>query len=404
MRSKPHEAETTMSGPPAQQLDRPSRLFRFLSVLLLGLVLPGCPKNWLVDPIAGPNCVLSPNSSAAQIVDHLNTRIMTVNAWRSTDVKIQTGGPLGIPIKLSGMIAVERPRNFRLMVNSIAGQEADVGSNREQFWFWIRRSQPQHVFLASHEQMPVVQQRLRVPFDPDWLMETLGIMPLDPAEFQLYPSGDVAGVLSLVSERRAADGRVIRRVIRVDSCQGHVVAHELFGQDGQLIARAELNDYRVNSVTGVAMPHRIDLDSPRSGMVTTIRLGEIAVNPMSIPERTWDVPTYRDYPPYDLAAGARAVPAPQSPSAAGRARVQPPGELPPVFEESAAAGSGSAPWASGSSEPEWASETGSPEWSQPTAQPAWPSQHQQQTPYGAGRPAAPPAARGPWPATSMRAF
>lgn len=403
MRSKPHEAETTMSGPPAQQPDRPSRLLRFLSVLVLGLFLPGCPKNWLVDPVAAPNCVLPPNSTAAQIVDHLNTRIMTVNAWRSTDVKIQTGGPLGIPIKLSGMIAVERPRNFRLMVNSIAGQEADVGSNQEQFWFWIRRSQPQHVFLARHEQMSAVQQRLRVPIDPDWLMETLGIMPLDPAEFQLYPSGDVSGVMSLVSEQRAANGQTMRRVIRVDTCQGHVVAHELYGHDGTLLARAELNDYRVNAVTGVAMPHRIDLDSPRSGMVTTIRLGEIAVNPMSIPERTWNVPTYRDYPPYDLAAGGRPAPPRQPASAAGRVRIQAPNELPPVFEESAAAGSPAAPWATGSNEPEWAGDTRSPDWSQPTAEPAWPSQRQQ-APYGAGRPTTAPASPGPWPATTMRAF
>ena len=41
--------------------------------------------------------------------------------------------------RADGKLALERPRNFKLELMSAADEEADIGSNDEEFWFWVQR-------------------------------------------------------------------------------------------------------------------------------------------------------------------------------------------------------------------------------------------------------------------------
>ncbi|MEX2288190.1 MAG: hypothetical protein WD648_13935 [Planctomycetaceae bacterium] len=280
---------------------RCSQLRACVAVCAILATLTGCAFNGnflsLLSDRQQP-CVLSPNSNLHEIVEHLNTNITPLRSWRSTDVKIVPHGQGAIiGLRLSARIAVEQPRNFRLMVSALGNPEADLGSNPERSWFWMRRGPP-NVFTVRHDQIGNVRA---LPFDPQWVTEVLGVVSLDEAELKMDPPDEERGPLRLVADRQLPDGRRVRRVTLVDSCRGTITAHELYDASNKLVARADLKDYRAETAHGIAMPHEIKLDWPQFGFGLTMTLGEIEINPTDIAAKTWAMPTPPGYPALDLA-------------------------------------------------------------------------------------------------------
>jgi hypothetical protein len=282
------------------------------SCLTTGCQLSGA-ANFSLWPVP-QKCVLPPNMTKQELIRHLNHNVSRVHSWQSTDVEIGTAGVL---FKMDAVIAVQQPRNFRLRAAFAAtGNEADLGSNRDRFWFWMRRSPDKYVLTSSHEQAGEVQQMMKFPFRPDWLMETLGVIPLDESEFSMELPSDPAGVVRLVANRVSKSGETVRRVILVDTCRGYIIAHELYDARDRLIARATLNDYQLDANSGASLPHEIHLDWPLARLALTMKIGEIDVNPTAIPEQTWQIPNIRGYPILDLGKITRAA------QPVGRARVR----------------------------------------------------------------------------------
>jgi hypothetical protein len=266
------------------------------------LVSPGCTQSRMFqNPFRREAaCVLSPDPSLPEVVAHLNNNISRVQAWRSTDVSIRTLAN-GMPVTLSASIAVQQTRNFRLLARSPFGEEAVLGSNDERFWFWMNRNDPHALFTVRHDEISLAQQRVNIPFQPDWLLEVLGVIPIIPTEIELQPDLTDSGVLSLVSERTSPSGQPVRRVILVDKCHGHTVAHSLYDASNQLIAKAELGNYQLDPATGAMLPHRISLEWPQAGLGMTMSVGSLEVNPLVMPAQFWEVPRTPNIQPVDLA-------------------------------------------------------------------------------------------------------
>jgi len=239
-------------------------------------------------------CVLPSDVTKTQLIKHLNENIIGVHGWQSTSVRIHLGGAAGL-LKLSGTIAVESPKNFRLVAQLLGSQTADFGSNSERFWYWSRNYQ-QHVLHARHDQ---VDDLPNLPFHPGWLIETLGVVPLDENDWFVQPMSQ-SGLVSLVTEQLSPGGRTVRRVIVVDPCRGLIVAHELHDAQTGLIARAELNDYHRDPATGISLPHKIHFDWRQAGMGMTLKFGKIDVNPVDIDPGLWQMPEYPGFPPLSL--------------------------------------------------------------------------------------------------------
>ena len=271
-----------------------------LCMLLAITSLSGCKtfcQQFPWCPVCPPACQLPPNPSLSQVVDHLNRNV--VASWRSTYVRIRARG---VPVQLSAVIAVESPRNVRLIAKSPVGNEVDLGSNSQRFWVWVKRNKPKAIVTVAHEQLDRARQRgLQVPFQPDWLMEALGVIPIDASNVTMQRSPSAMRRLQLIAKGLSTDNRPVRKVIVVDTCYGRVLEQSLYDESsGKLIAQAVFGDHRSDPVTGVVLPHRIDLSWPQAGMALTMHLGRIEVNPGRMPEQTWKLPTIRDYPILDL--------------------------------------------------------------------------------------------------------
>ncbi len=281
------------------------RTAAFTACLAGCALLAGCNTTggrW--NPFAGTTPpVLLPTASKDEIVAHLNRNIQSCTAWWCHDVKVHVSG---IPLPLSATIAVESPRNFRMVVSAIAGDEADFGSNGERMWFWMRRMPKErlYVYTCSHEDLPAAQERLPLPFQPDWLMEVLGVVPFDGAAFELHPDPTDAGLVRLVSETRTPDGRTAVRFVTVDTHKGAVTAQTLRDADGRLIAEAKLSDFRTDPKTGVTLPHFVEVEWPEAQSRMRLEIGNIEVNPQTVPKAVWEMKQVADCPTYDLGRGA----------------------------------------------------------------------------------------------------
>jgi hypothetical protein len=297
-----------MSGKDRRTVARKTQLAAAVALFAAAAALPGCAfrsgmMGWFHEERAA---ALPPDASLSEIVGHLNANIGQVRSWQSTQVRIVARGNGMPPVRLKAKISVEEPRNFRLMVDALGNREADLGSNSERFWYWIRRG-PSYIFTARHED---VARLTNIPFDPSWVMEALGVVTLRESELTLERASETESVVNLVAIRTSPDGRSARHVTRVDTHSGHVISHELFDSSKRLMARAELSDYRPESIHGVMLPHEVHLDWPAFDFGLTMYVNEIELNPADFPAMTWNMPQYRGCRQFDIARAAL----PQQPS------------------------------------------------------------------------------------------
>ena len=342
----------------------------------------------------GPS--LPANASVEEVVRRVNTNIERLQAWRSNSVRISGES---LPVHLAGQISVERPRNFHLTAGILGmDEEADFGSNTEWFWFWVKRAsangKPSYVYQARHEDMSSSQMLSQIPFQPDWLMEALGVVPIDAQHMTLHaePSGQI---VNLISEVLSPSGQMVKKMIRVDLRRGVVLSHSLHDSNGNLIARARLDKHAPDKATGIVMPHLIALEWPEARLQINLDIDRIDVNPTTIPARNWEVPRKGSYyPAFDIGAMNRKRSQLAGPSAVRRDRAEPvsaaidnssaPQGPPDQFgAPSPLAGPGRATIGLGNNRGSWPEADASSEWNQPIQAPP-------PTSTGRARAAAPP--------------
>lgn len=262
---------------------------RFLSaVIVVGVfaVLPGCAfKDWIVRKTTSPPPrALMSDATPGEILEHLNRQRSQVVAWRSTDVRIKASGTGVIAPSLSANVSVESPKNLRFSARSIRGTEVDFGSNSDRFWFWMRANEPDIVLTGSHDGLDR-QQAVPIPFPPSWLMEALGVIPIDPSAVQVLRDPETPDRAKLISADYV-QGQQVQRVMLVDLALGQIVEHSLFDADNKLITSAMMSNFQPSA--GVMLPRTIALNCPEAGSRMTMTIGDIEVNP-SIPVATWQM-------------------------------------------------------------------------------------------------------------------
>lgn len=261
-------------------------------VCLCGLLGCGLPR-WMGGR---PQQVFAPDVTKSVLVHHLNENLRTsekhpeLRSWRSGTATIQV---TGIQFSLPASIAVQAPRNFRLLVSKpmVGGQEVDIGSNDERFWFWTRENR--QILTASHEDIGLALQEMELPapIHPDWLMEVFGVIPLDADEFDLRSPAQANGTVELVAVRRSPLGEDVERVIRVSLASGRITEHILRQPGGKEIARARLEKYTVVE-KGIELPLMIRLQWPAAKVEMALNIGQPQINPPVLTENAglWQIP------------------------------------------------------------------------------------------------------------------
>lgn len=265
-----------------------------LAIAIALLIGGGCRHlpGWLIGR-RPPPCTFNPNATKDEIVAHVN-RFATpagthppLTSWRATDVSFSRSGLPPVP----GTIAVEAPSRIRIRAAMPLSHSdvADIGANEEEIWIWGHGAK--EIVTIRREHVPLALQEMQVPFEPSWLMEVLGVTPINYDDFEIRrPQGEDCRWVDLVSPRDTSTGEQVVRVVRVDLCHGHISEHRIERSDGTLIASAALKDYAPDASGQFEMPHYVRLEWPVTKTALTLRLGPIHANPPALADTAWEVP------------------------------------------------------------------------------------------------------------------
>lgn len=287
-----------------------------------------CQRPIISNPFAPGTAapqVLMEGATREQIIAAVNQNSAKIQSLTVTNAAITIQDMMGLPI-LSGNIAAERPRRFRLTAGTAFGQEVDLGSNDELFWLWIKRNQPPAVYFCRHEHFANSSIRQFMPVEPSWLLAALGMVDLDPASVfdGPLPRGD--GTVELRSWMPSA-GVTLQRVTVIEARRAYVVEQHIYDQSGtQLIASAIAESHRYFPLEQVSLPETVAIRLPGAGINMKINLANVQINRLAgDPQQLWALPTFDGYPQYDLGGAVPGTPVPGMPNAAPAGGVVPAG-------------------------------------------------------------------------------
>lgn len=280
-----------------------NHLIRPLLLILFAMAAPGC--GW-TSKLAGTKspfdknapCALPPEATKDEVIAYLNKNVLGdgdrpgLTSW-SSSIKVTATGMAGIETK--GEIAVAAPRNLRLNVFQPVSKNLvmDLGSNDEQFWLWSQEEK-QQVMTCRHDDfaMALTELNMPLPFHPDWMMEVFGVIPLDPSEFRMERPFSGSPIADLIADRYGPSGEPVQRVIRIDSCHGYVMEHQLRRNDGSTIARAILYNHYRDPATQLTIAKKVRIDWPDIDGFIVLTFSDINVNPtVSDDSPKWTMPS-----------------------------------------------------------------------------------------------------------------
>src|SRR5207253_6163960 len=124
--------------------------------------------------------------SKEALVQYLNDNSQRVQTLRCDDLDLTCSQGIQT-VGLRGKMMCQRPRNFRMSADHWGKTEVEIGSNNEEFWYWLRRGDPYQVHCSYKDLGDGKVQRLPFPFQPEWVIETLGLANYGPASrYELY--------------------------------------------------------------------------------------------------------------------------------------------------------------------------------------------------------------------------
>ena len=274
-------------------------------------VLSGCSnESWgFLRKAPDPGVASGPTPTATALVDYLNKNSLRINSMSCLDVDldIQQGlQPIG---GLTGKMACEQPRDFRMNASLMGNAEFELGSNNREFWYWIAKNKPPYQFYCSYDDLRTKNIQLPFPFQPEWVMETLGMAKYDPnGQYRVEQKGDK---IELIQDTTSLQGQPVRKVVvfnreRVSKGNGgQIRAYLLRDMQGKEVCSAEILD--VQRVGDVVVPFKVVLSWPAEKTKLTMKFNKPTVNQVS-PEMAQSLfvrKPLKDSQPYDLARLAR---------------------------------------------------------------------------------------------------
>ena len=269
-------------------------------------LLPGVRDN--IKPPASTLPAEKPTvASLVEYMNHQSSRVQNLRASVDIDAK----GPSGV-IGLSGSIAAQKPLGFRLMGNVLGKSAVDIGSNNDEFWYWISQDKPPYLYHCSYKDLATGKVNVPFPFQPDMVLAALGIAEFDPKgkyELRVQPN-----TLELVQATTSATGQKVTRITVFDkndnskvSGKPQVLGHVILDAAGNPVCKAIVEKVTEDRNSNTKLPSVVRIEWPAMKMSMKLMLHNIETNKIdnAISARLFTRSTLR-YETFDLARGRGA--------------------------------------------------------------------------------------------------
>jgi hypothetical protein len=213
--------------------------------------------------------------TAAQLVDYLNRNARQVTSLECQELDLDCKVRFQA-VGLRGRMVAAKPHNFRMTAYVVGNPQVDIGSNDQEFWFWVSKAEPPHLYHCTYQDYATGQVRLPFPFQPDWITEALGMAEYPSAEnFQVLVQPNY---LDLVQQTVSAQGQRVRKIVRFSRAPSRTQVTDYILQDvnGQEICSAHIDE--VQYVGAAVVPRRVRLVWPQEQMQLKMKLDEVAIN------------------------------------------------------------------------------------------------------------------------------
>jgi hypothetical protein len=243
--------------------------------------------------------------NADQLVTYLNGQSSRLNTLTYADARVTAREGL-MSYTVRGNLAASQPRYFHMTGQGGAmGGKVDLGSNPEQFWMYIQAPTMGQTFVyASHSDFEGGRAKLPVPFEPDWVMQALGMTTFPDAKTMKYDvkMDEKARTYTLSWPATTPTGMPIRKeiVFSADDAdsgrdQPQVKRHVMRDARGRVICTAEVKSAKTVQTNGtdpatnrpfvVQYPTRVVLKWEEQKFEMDMELREARVNPQLSPEQ-----------------------------------------------------------------------------------------------------------------------
>lgn len=259
---------------------RTTRAVMSLSLGLAVSLLSGCVwlNNHKDKDIKVPPAVSMAKATPQSLVTYLND-----NAKLTTSIRANMACAVmqkGKGLEPTGMMACQKPHDFRLRAKVMGLDQVDIVSNADEMSFWIKQADPKRQFVMKHKDLATGKAHAPFPFQPDMVLVALGMADYDPAA--KYDLKVFDTTLELISDATSADGKPIKRTVvfrrkPVTGDESQIVGHVVKDASGKLICQATVDRvYRDRS--GAVVPSVVTIKYPSEDVTMKLTLSNIAVN------------------------------------------------------------------------------------------------------------------------------
>lgn len=274
----------------------------FYLVVITGLFCvsgASCPQNRQLINDNAP-VVLSPNTTLEELIRVVNTNSSRVQKIQSTGATLTVSQP-GVP-SVEANYAFERPYRFRLRAETrLTGPELDLGSNDEIYWMWVKQNQEKAVYWGRHDQFYQSAARGVLAVPPQWLIEALGVVEMDPTGEHEGPYATRPGHLEVRSRIPTPAGHLTKITV-IESTRGWIVEQHVYDATNQHLASAFASGFQYDERSGVSLPRQVEIRLPPANMAFTLKTERHLVNQIvGDDSQLWSIPKMDGYPYVDLA-------------------------------------------------------------------------------------------------------
>jgi hypothetical protein len=217
--------------------------------------------------------------TAQTLVAYLNDNARRVPGFESAvDIDCKQGSDTAPG--LQGQISCQKPRDFRLTAKVLGKSAVDVGSNDQEFWFWVGQNNPAYVYYCSYDDFGKQQVKMPFPFQPDMIVTALGIQDYD--EKKLYELKTTARTYELIEQTTSPQGQQLQKVIIFSKQQERgdrpqIVGYALRDARGKEICTATVTQVQTASETGGVLPRRIKFVWPEEKIEMSLKMENVKV-------------------------------------------------------------------------------------------------------------------------------
>ena len=216
------------------------------------------------------------NNKAYEIIKFINDQNSKIDSIYVKNMKIKLQQK-NLIFNVSGELAMKKAKNFRLKINHpIFGEEMDIGSNEQYFWFWSKHMKPSALHYAKHKDTN--KTMLKTALNPEWMIESLNINPISIENIKITQFKEF---IAIIQERVATTGENVTVLILIDPKSQIVMGRYLYNQNEKLIASAEYK------------PNKILIIWYEEAIVLKWDLSNIKIN-SGIDKKMWSMPEFKN--------------------------------------------------------------------------------------------------------------